>query len=145
VSHEGAIRLGDPSPAGSTEPAQKKPRVEEPAGPPTTTGGLLTEAAFAAANPGPITIQIKLPKDDTNAAWNLNGQQISVTLPEGVATTTKAVKGMAASAELGGIPLGKFQLKAKAGFLKDSQSLAAVNIGGGSVLELSVKRRGGKR
>jgi len=97
------------------------------------------------ANQGPITITIKLPTDGTNAAWNLNGQTISISLSEGVATTCKALKTLASSSHLGNIPLGKFQLKAKAGFLKDSQTLAAVNIGQNSTLELSVKKRGGKR
>jgi hypothetical protein len=146
----GAIRLGGP-PAPGSEPALKKPRVEEssaaPAVPPpqTTTGGLLNEADFAASNRGSIKIHIQLPVDDSNAAWKLDGQTITMDLPEGVKTMCKDLKGMLSSNLLGGIPLGKFQLKAKAGFMKDTQTLAAVNVGSGGILELSVKKRGGKR
>ncbi len=47
---------------------------------------------------------------------------------------------------LGGFPVAKQQLKdALKGFLKDGDSLAAMNVGDSDFLELSAKTRGGKR
>ena len=63
-----------------------------------------------------------------------------------VGSTVKAMKD-ALSAVLGGMPGNKMQLKAPTGgaFFKDTQTLAALNLGDGAVVELTVKTRGGAK
>ena len=60
---------------------------------------------------------------------------------------TQSVKELKDSigALIGGMPSNKQQLKCPSGFLKDKDTLASMNIGDGTVLELSVRSRGGKR
>lgn len=76
------------------------------------------------------------------AAWGLNGQRVAVTV--GVRTTGRELKELLSS-RLGGMPSSKQQLKSQTGsFLKDTASLAHMNIGDGVSLELSVRSRGGR-
>jgi hypothetical protein len=47
---------------------------------------------------------------------------------------------------LGGMPVTKQQLRIPGGaFFKDAQTLAALNVGDGDKVELSLKTRGGKK
>ena len=48
-------------------------------------------------------------------------------------------------AALGGMPSSKMQLKSWVGFLKDTNTLAACNIGPGDVIEMLTRTRGGRR
>lgn len=58
----------------------------------------------------------------------------------------KEIKESVAAQHLGNMPVGKFQLKhAIHGFLKDANSLAGLNLGSNTILELTIKSRGGKR
>jgi hypothetical protein len=132
----------------------------------------MSEDDFASLHPGPIPLTITVPADSTaqGASWGLQGQLLTISVP--VRTLVKDLKDIIANqlkanvslpstrccfivrshltdsyvqaSEL--IPGNKMQLKdAKAGFLKDANSLAAHNINPGSMLELTVRSRGGKR
>jgi hypothetical protein len=46
---------------------------------------------------------------------------------------------------LNGMPGSKMQFKSWAGFLKDSNTLAACNVGPGDVIEMLTRTRGGRR
>jgi len=86
-------------------------------------------------------VAVAVPSDPSSGPA-LNGQilQLSVSIK----TTVKDLKERV-SEQLGNMAVNKFQLKASSGFLKDAQTLAAVNIGAGGTLELSLRSRGGKR
>ena len=104
---------------------------------------LIPEQQWIASNPGPITLQVKLPVDSSNPAWNLNGQVISVTIDIGA--TIKMVKQQIGSIQ-GNMPESKQQLKhAKHGFLKDAQTLGYYNLSSGTELQLTVRSRGGRK
>ena len=114
---------------------------------PSTGGELMSESAFIAslARPDAVTLQVRIPTDMTHMAWNFYGQIVSLTVH--VSSLTKAVKQELSRVHLNGMPPNKIQLKhAERGiFLKDGQSLAALNIGPGSTLELVPKSRGGRK
>jgi splicing factor 3A subunit 1 len=104
---------------------------------------LVPAEEFAARFTSPVNLYVTTPNDPSSAMWNLNGQTVSVSLT--VTATVKDLKDRLAE-QLGGMPVNKQVLKTPlAGFLKDTQSLAALNIGEGALIELSVKTRGGKR
>lgn len=90
-----------------------------------------------------VKLNIFLPRDTSNISWNLHGQTISIDVD--VMSSVKAVKEYLQT-QLGGMPVSKIQLKSPGmGFLKDSLSLAYLNIGPESNLELVPKVRGGRR
>lgn len=118
---------------------------------------MLSAEEFKAKNPGPLTVQILLPLESSVPDWNLQGQAIIV---DGIAadSTIKQLKERLSTQYLGGMPLGKQQLKTTIhGFLKDASTIASLNIGtpsasfnssmvaSSSIMELSIKSRGGKR
>lgn len=103
---------------------------------------LIPEAQFASQYSGPITVQIQMPSTTPNPAWTLHGQTVSVSI--GVMQTVKELKD-ALGALIGDMPASKQQIKSPAGFLKDNQTLASLNIGDGARLEMTPKTRGGKR
>ena len=84
------------------------------------------------------------PVDSTVPAWGLQGQTVDVSVL--VTSTIKQFK-EALSALLGGMPAAKQQLKAVTGgaFFKDTQTLADLNLGSGSSIDLTVKTRGGAK
>jgi len=105
----------------------------------------LSEADFVNSLPDPnILINIQVPDDPSQESWNLNGQTISITV--NVMVKVKAIKQQIMS-QLGSMPVNKMQLKnSTLGFLKDSVSLAYLNIGpNDNSLELIPKVRGGRR
>mmetsp|Transcript_7078 Transcript_7078/g.19809 ORF Transcript_7078/g.19809 Transcript_7078/m.19809 type:complete len:700 (+) Transcript_7078:24-2123(+) len=111
-------------------------------------GELLSEAAFAQTQTRPeaITIQIRIPNDPAQMAWNFYGQIVSTTV--NVMDKVKAVKQEISRQHMNNMPANKIQLKSQdrgGFFLKDSQTLAAHNIGSGSTLELRTKTRGGRK
>lgn len=122
----------------SEESKAKKARIEA-----TTT--LIPAEEFAASFTAPIDILIQLPQEPSmGQQWNLNGQVVKLSVA--VLTSTKEIKEVLASQHLGNMPVGRFQLKHSIhGFLKDGNSLAALNLGSNTTLELTVKSRGGKR
>ncbi len=94
-------------------------------------------------HPNPINIIINVPNDPTASNWNFNGQTITVSVS--VTASVKDLKESLGVEYLGNMPANKMQLKTNAhGFLKDA-TLAALNIGPGTVIDVSSKSRGGKR
>lgn len=105
---------------------------------------LIPAEEFAASFKEPIDIHIQLPSETTMSHWNLNGQSVKLSVP--VMLTVKEIKEAVAAQHLANMPAGKFQLKhAIHGFLKDANSLAGMNLGSNTTLELTIKSRGGKR
>ncbi|KAG5175077.1 hypothetical protein JKP88DRAFT_172800 [Tribonema minus] len=106
-----------------------------------------SEEEFAALHPGPVTVRVQCPADDQGeaAAWNLTGQVVPVTLSAGVRATVKELKDALGAALGGAMPANKAQLRDGArGFLRDAATLAAYNLGGGAVVDLVPRKRGGR-
>jgi splicing factor 3A subunit 1 len=107
---------------------------------------LIPEAEFAASLAKPeVTIQIRVPNDPSQMAWNFYGQIVS--LPVNIMSQVKTVKGELSTVHLNGMPANKIQLKnpVTGAFLKDGMTLAALNIGPSTTLELVPRARGGKK
>jgi splicing factor 3A subunit 1 len=132
------------------------PVVEDPfaiaaAGVPLSTSildnpDLIPEAEFAASLAKPeMTLQIRVPNDPTNLAWNFYGQIVSIST--NVMTQIKVLKSELSATHLNGLPSNKIQLKnpATGAFLKDNFTLAAHNISPSTTLELVPRARGGKK
>lgn len=138
-----AVRLVPPIPPVGV-PVLPGP-ISQPETDTVTLPTTLSEADFAKSLPDPnIAINIHVPSDPNQASWNLNGQTISITID--VMTKVKTIKQQIQS-QLGSMPVNKMQLKnSGVGFLKDSLSLAYLNIGpNNNSLELLPKVRGGRR
>ena len=112
--------------------------------PPTTEmspeDDLIPEAEFAASLSSPsIQLEIQIPHDPTQMAWNLYGQTVSLNLP--VLNTVKEVKDELRT-HLNDIAINKMQLKSNLhGFLKDNLSLAYYNLGPLVSLDMVPKTR----
>lgn len=107
---------------------------------------LIPEAEFAASlGKQEITIQIRVPNDPSQMAWNFYGQILSMAV--NVLSEVKTVKGDLSTSHLNGMPANKIQLKnpITGAFLKDNATLAALNIGPSTTLELVPRARGGKK
>ena len=119
-----------------------------PIAPPAPLGPIdtiLAPEAFIASlsDPTNVEITVQTPADSTNASWNLDGRAVSVRV-DVTTGTIKTVK-EACRSELGGMPTNKMQLRMPgAGFLKDKDTLAGLNIGPGTTLDLVPKKRGGR-
>ncbi|KAL7575775.1 hypothetical protein ACA910_003105 [Epithemia clementina (nom. ined.)] len=112
----------------------------------TDPSELIPEAVFAQSLPRPnVTLQIRVPNDPAQMAWNFYGQIVSLSID--VMTKVKAVKQELSRLHLNNMPANKVQLKSaeKGVFLKDNLSLAALNIGPTATLELIPKTRGGRK
>ena len=105
---------------------------------------VIPEQDFILKYPSPVTVHVQVPNDLSFASWNLNGQEIFIRIA--VTAIVKEVKEMI-SQQLGGMPVNKQQLKERnsSAFCKDAETLAKLNIGEGTRLELTMKARGGKR
>ena len=89
----------------------------------------------------PIVLNISIPIDDSNPSWQLNGQNISISV--NVMDQIKVLKQQLSQNHLGGMPINKQQLKNSAGvFLKDALTFAYYNIGNNAILEFVPKKRG---
>jgi splicing factor 3A subunit 1 len=107
---------------------------------------LLSESDFIASLPRPeVTLQIRVPNDPTQIAWNFHGQILSLTV--NALSTIKQVKTDLSQRHLNGMPINKVQLKDPgAGFYNNNDAtLAYLNIGPTATLELLAKTRGGRR
>ncbi|TFJ80071.1 hypothetical protein NSK_008629 [Nannochloropsis salina CCMP1776] len=127
----------------AVEKAEKE-KVSEEEQKPT----LLSESAYASANPGAGSISIQAPQDESATTWNLKGQLVKLEIGS-VMSTVREVKEQL-SPLLGGMPPNKMQLRnAEQGvFLKDAQTLASYNLGAAgssTVLELVTRSRGGRK
>jgi len=119
--------------------------VEAPAPAPVQPTAMLPEAEFIATlSDTSITLSIHIPNDPSNSAWNFNGQIVSLSVD--VKSNIKQVK-EELNSHLGGMPVNKIQLKSRnTGFLKDdSATLAQLNIGPSTDLDMVPKKRGGRK
>ena len=87
-----------------------------------------------------MKILVALPVVEGEAA--LNGQSVEVTVAS-IAETTGQLKEVIA-AQIG-LPANKQKLNGKAGFFKDSMTLAHYNVGAGDVVTLGLRERGGRK
>jgi len=86
-------------------------------------------------------IKVLAPATQEKPEWRLNGQMIAIVLPltDSVAVVKSRVH------DETGMPPGKQKLLFDGLFLKDSNSLAFYNVTPGSVFQLQVKERGGRK
>jgi splicing factor 3A subunit 1 len=107
---------------------------------------LVTEDEFAARFSGAIMVQVSVPNDPSAGPWELNGQTLSLSLS--VSASGRELKELLATS-LGGLPINKQQVRRRdrpdLGYLKDSQTLASLNVGDGALLEMTLRSRGGKK
>jgi splicing factor 3A subunit 1 len=118
----------------------------QPPPPPLDENELLSESDFIAtlSDPDDVPICIRVPHDPSNSQWNFNGQTIDI--PAKATTTVKDLKA-ALKEQLGGMPMNKMQLKhPSSGFMnKDNLSLAFLNVGPMTTIDLVPKTRGGRK
>ncbi|KAK1934455.1 Splicing factor 3A subunit 1 [Phytophthora citrophthora] len=132
------IAAGPPGVSGppgeDLEPAAKRQRTGGPS--------LIPEKEFAARHPGMVRLVVKVPNDPDNAQWKLEGQSLTVEVD--VKETIRTLK-QKLMTELQNMPVNKQQLKFSMGFVKDALTCAHYNFVNSTVLELSVRQRGGRR
>ncbi|KAG1687882.1 hypothetical protein DVH05_004533 [Phytophthora capsici] len=121
-------------PGEDLEPAAKRQRIGGPS--------LIPEKEFAARHPGMVRLVVKVPNDPDNAQWKLEGQSLTVEVD--VKDTIRTLK-QKLMTELQNMPVNKQQLKFSMGFVKDALTCAHYNFVNNTVLELSVRQRGGRR
>lgn len=116
---------------GNDEPLSKKQKTEET---------LIPEAEFLANNESPVTFTVAVPQVE-KTDWQLNGQNLSVTLPL-TSTILDVKKKIQESIEM---PIGKQKLQLEGIFVKDAKSLAFYNVSPSSIIQLQLKERGGRK
>jgi len=114
------------------EPPNKRSRTEE---------NLIPEEQFLARHSGPVTLSVAVPSVPDKPEWKLDGQMMSLTLP--LTETVNTIK-QRIMEELG-MPQGKQKIQHENIFLKDANSLAYYNLLPGTVLNLQLKERGGRK
>lgn len=114
------------------EPANKKQRTED---------SLIPEEEFLASHSGTLSLNISVPNMPEKPELNLNGQTLSVTLN---LTDMVSVIKSKINEQLGLAP-GKQKLQYEGIFIKDSNTLAFYNMLEGSLIQLALKERGGKK
>lgn len=87
-----------------------------------------------------MKIMVALPVVEGEAS--LKGQTVEVTVASISETTGQLKEAIAAQI---GLPSNKQKLNGKAGFFKDSISLAHYNVGPGDVVTLGLRERGGRK
>ena len=93
-----------------------------------------------------VTLQVRIPNDPAQMAWNFYGQIVSLTVH--AMTNIKSVKQELSRQHLNQMPINKIQLKmvTTGAFLNNNNaSLAALNLGPTATLELLPKTRGGRK
>lgn len=113
-------------------PAAKRARTEET---------LVPEAEWTRRFSGPVKFQVAVPVVTDKPEWRLSGQTLTLTLP--LTDPVSVVK--AKVHDETGLPPGKQKLARDGLFFKDSQSLAYYNVGHGTVIQLQLKERGGRK
>jgi splicing factor 3A subunit 1 len=105
---------------------------------------LVPETQWAKMYPNPININIKVPEEEAyDEDWGLRGQIIQLSVD--IMQTIQSVKSTLSNI-LGEMPVLRMKLKTNLhSVLKDNETLAKYNISPGSVIELAVKERGGRR
>jgi splicing factor 3A subunit 1 len=123
-------------------PTQPRPAMEEPdAKRQRVAAAQMSEGEFAAYHPDGTTVQVVVPMQEHDT-WKLNGQTVSVKLD--LMSTVKALKEKVGEM-IGGMPAKSQKLKHGTSFLKDNLTLAYYNLGPGTMLELGVQARGGRK
>lgn len=115
-----------------SEPATKKQRTED---------SLIPEEEFLASHSGTLSLNISVPNMPEKPELNLNGQTLSVTLN---LTDMVSVIKSKINEQIGLAP-GKQKLQYEGIFIKDSNTLAFYNMLEGSLIQLALKERGGKK
>ncbi|KAJ9584629.1 hypothetical protein L9F63_021031, partial [Diploptera punctata] len=114
------------------EPPNKKMRTEE---------SLMPESQFLVKYKSPVSFKVAVPNMSEKPEWRLKGQLLSLTLP--LTDTVAVIK--AKIHEDTGMPPGKQKLQCEGLFFKDSNSLAFYNIVPGTIVNLQLKERGGRK
>ena len=109
---------------------------------PETTELMSAEDFVKTLSKPEVTLQVRIPNDPAQMAWNFYGQIVSLTVD--VNTKVKAAKQELSRLHLNSMPPNKIQLKLSK-FLKDSETLASLNIGPTAPLALVPKTRGGSK
>lgn len=137
-----------PAPAGEQQPAADSTADAMQAGDMENDGmesKLIPAAEFAASLSKPdVTLQIRIPNDPSQMAWNFYGQILPMCV--NVMSKVKTIKEELSRSHLNGMPANKIQFKAATtGFLKDNLTLADLNIGPSATVDLIPKTRGGRK
>ncbi|XP_039291007.1 splicing factor 3A subunit 1 [Nilaparvata lugens] len=127
-----SMSLGQAPEPDNDEPPAKKMRTEE---------SLMSEDEFLMKNKSPVSFKVSVPNMSDKPEWKLNGQVLSMVLP--LQDTVSVIK--AKIHESTGMPPGKQKLHLDGLFFKDSNSLAYYNITPGTVIQLQLKERGGRK
>ncbi|KAL3277112.1 hypothetical protein HHI36_012470 [Cryptolaemus montrouzieri] len=114
------------------EPSNKKIRNED---------SLIPEEVFLSRNASPVSVKVAIPVAPEKSEWKLSGQVMALTLPLSESVANLKVK----IQEETGMPPAKQKLFHDGMFFKDSNTLAYYNIAPGSVIQLQVKERGGRK
>lgn len=122
----------DMNTSADDEPASKKMRSEET---------LMPEAQFLVKYKSPVSLKVAVPNMSEKPEWRLKGQLLTLTLP--LSDTVSVIK--AKIHEETGMPPGKQKLQWEGLFFKDSNSLAYYNIMPGTIINLQLKERGGRK
>lgn len=134
-----------PAPQPPPPPAGMGVDKEEEDGPPTkkarTEESLVPEAEWARRHPGPIKFKVQVPVVSDKPEWKLNGQTLHLALP--LTDPVSVVK--ARIHDETGLAPGKQKLARDGLFFKDALTLAYYNIGVGTVIQLQLKERGGRK
>lgn len=145
---------GLPPSLGMPPPVMPPPELSSPTMPPQPfdpmaaqdedESDLLPEKEFAASLASPmVALEISIPHDPSSLEWNFFGQTVSLNL--NVMAKIKEIK-EELSVSLNKISITKLQLKhSQHGFLKDSMSLAQLNLGPLVSLEMVPKTRGRRK
>jgi len=121
-----------PQSVDEDEPSSKRQRTEE---------NLIPEGEFLARNISPVSFKVIVPQMPDKPEWKLEGQMLTLTLQ--LTDTVNTIK-QRIMEELG-MPQGKQKLQHENIFLKDANSLAYYNITPGTMLNLQLKERGGRK
>merc|ERR1719474_70053 len=106
-----------------------------------TEENLIPEGEFLARNISPVSFKVIVPQMPDKPEWKLEGQMLTLTLQ--LTDTVNTIK-QRIMEELG-MPQGKQKLQHENIFLKDANSLAYYNITPGTMLNLQLKERGGRK
>ncbi|KAK7256058.1 hypothetical protein RIF29_29491 [Crotalaria pallida] len=139
MMHPPPMPHGVPPPPPPDEAPPPLPEEPEPKRQKHDDSTLIPEDQFLAQHPGPVRISVSVPNVDEG---NLKGQVLEVTVQSVSETVGSLKEKIAGEIQL---PANKQKLSAKPGFLKDNLSLAYYNIGGGEILTLTLRERGGRK
>ncbi|XP_063957243.1 splicing factor 3A subunit 1-like isoform X1 [Lytechinus pictus] len=130
-----------PEPPRGGPPRQDMGMDEPPAKRQKTEDDLIPEEQFLATHKGTVMFNVVCPLVQDKPEWKLHGQRITLNMP--LTDQVSVIK--AKLFEQLGIPAGKQKLQHEGLFIKDSNSLGFYNFMHGTVVQLQLKERGGRR